>query len=527
MARVKWVFTLAAVLFSLASIPAMAQQNDEPIYKKTYDEAKALYEKGEYIRAAALFQEVKRLALEDGTYKEAIDYRIGLCYEKMGNFKEAINYYKIYAEGENINEKLATREEVQVKIDELEKRLAQAEVKPVTPTADTANRARELYTLAGEYEQKGNFAAALALYMEVKELSQKGNFYEHVLDYQIGYCYQAMKEFNKAIEHYNIYLEAPKIKSNWPDKLKIQRIIKELQLQIEKDKKAVSNITMDEKTRQLFLQGQTRYNNGQFPSARISFENAKKHMQANGSYQEWIEVYIGTTYEAQQKYKEAIDSYTLYVNSSTEAPNLPKSLYKSKIEELKKRMQSEGSSKDLLEKFAKNEDRARRLLQNGKAAEARALLEQNKKDAIAAKLYNHKMDWSIAVTYDREGNAKMAIRHYRIYLDAPVFQPGWPDRYTVESRIQFLEEQMQNKKGSSFGLFGTPVFGGSDLGPSSEGSITERWWFWAGVAVVGVIVVVAILGSDSSSNTNGGKKSNTPGFGGEPVPTPGFTVLRF
>lgn len=528
MIKTKWVFLTVMVFFSFASLLAHAQQSDEPIYKKTYDEAKALFEKGEFMRAAALFLEVKRLALEDGTYKEAIDYRVGLCYEKMGNFKLAIQHYKIYAEGENINEKLATREQVQLKIDELEKRLAQSDVTPIKPQENQIDRARELHKLAAEYVQKNNLAAALALYIEVKELAKKGNFYKHILDYEIGYCYYSLKDYNNAIQHYKIYLEAPQIASGWPDKLKIQRVIKEMEAAIEKEKNAVANITMDEKTRKLWMEGQQRYNNGQFPMARVSFENAKKHMQSIGAYQAWIDVYIGITYEAQEKFKEALESYKLYVNSPIEVQTLPKSTYKTKIAELEKRVQAEeGSSKDLLAKFKQNELRARRLLLDGNPAAARALLEETKKKAIAAKLYNHKMDWSIAVTYDHEKKYKLAIQHYRIYLDAPVIQPGWPDRYSVENRIQFLEEQMQsNKQNYSYGLFGTPVSGGTHLEPSTEDSITNKWWFWATVAVVGVVVFAAVISGASDSNS-GGKKSNPSGFGAEPVDTPGFTILRF
>ncbi len=527
MTRAKWVFILVAAMFSLASLPALAQDS-EPVYKKVYDEAKALYEKGEYVRAAALFLEVKRLALEDGLYTETIDYRIGLCYEKAGNLKEAIKHYKIYADGDDINEKVATREEALAKIDELEKRLVQVETKTSVNVDELRNVARNLYNQADQFVKENNFAAALALYLQVKDISVKGKFYQHILDYQIGYCYYWMKDYENAIKHYSIYLEAPELNSNWPDKLKIQRYIKEMQVAIEQEKKAVSSVQMDERTRQLWKEGQARYNNRQFAMARASFENAKKHMQSRGAYREWIEVYIGRTYEAQENYQEAIKSYKLYVNSPNEEPNLPKSTFKAIIADLEKRLQAQVSSKELLEKFARNTEKARRLLENGKPAEARALLEQNKKEAIAAKLYNHKMDWDIGVTYDREGNYKMAIQHYRIYLEAPSFQPGWPDRYRAESRIQFLEDELRSRnRGPRFGLFGVALNDGEPgIVSGDENSITSHWWFWAGVAVVGIVVLALVLDGSSSSSTDG-KKSNPPGFGGEPIPNSGVTVLRF
>ncbi len=282
-------------------------------------------------------------------------------------------------------------------------------------------------------------------------------------------------------------------------------------------------------TKALFDVCQTRYTQNQFSEARKQFLAVRAKMQASGSYNEWIEYYIGLCYDAERNYTKAIESYKLYLQSKTFFTGMPtKDQVLAAITRLEKLASNASPANEALEKkLQAKREQARRLVAESKPAEARVLLEQIKKDASAANLYNHKMDWDIAVTYDREGNYKMAVTHYKIYLNAPAIQPGWPDRYSVQNRVQFLQEEQTAKGGGTFsgggGYYGDG--GPGLLGP--EDSITGKWWFWVGVAVVGVIVIAIVVSDSQQETTNDGYKSRPAGFGGDPISGPGVPVLRF
>ena len=513
--------------FSAFTLAAHAQ--DAPIYKSIYDSAKAKFDKGEYIEARALFLEVKRMALEEGTYGETIDFRIAQCYEMEGNNKEAIKSYTIYVKGNAINDKVASRETVERKIKELENKLAQES--NVALQAEKAKKTvADLYKRADEYVSKGNFTSALALYLEVRDIAVRANIFQEIVDYKIAHCYHQQKAYSDAIKYYKLYVSAPTIQKGWPDRVRIQRYIEDLEKYLEKEASSTASLVMDAKTKNYWTEGQTRYRQNQFAQARKYFEMAKSHMQESQNYSEWIEYFIGISCEAENKPADAIAAYKLYVASKTTFNEMPtKEEVGKMIERLEKSLvaTSNPSTTVLTKKLEQMHQQARRLAAEGKFGDARTLLLAIKKDAVAAKIYHHKMDWDIAVTYDREGTYTLAIQHYNIYLDAPAIQPGWPDRYAVQNRVQFLKEEQGSKGGS--GSFSGGGYYGDGGGPSILGpadSITGKWWFWVGVAVVGVIVI-AVVASGSQQQSDDGYKSRPVGFGGDPVNGPGLPVLRF
>lgn len=528
MTRMTLIITI--LLAGLTSLTGVAGAQNPPIYKSIYDSAKAKFEKGDYVEARALFLEVKRMAQEDETYSEVIDYRIGLCLENEGNFKEAIKYYRTYADSEAVNAKIATKEAVDAKIRELEAKLDQEKNK-VVELEKAKKTVADLYKRADEYASKGNLTSALALYLEVRSLGQRASIHQEIVDYKIAYCYHQQKDYVNAIKFYNLYVDAPTLQKGWPDRAKVQKHIQDLEKHLEKEEASTSALSMDAKTKELFTAGQTRYRQNQFAEARKQFLAVRANMKAANRYQDWIEYYIGISYEAETKVPEAIEAYKLYVASATVYKNLPSKEEVSKmIERLEASQKVSSPSTAALQAKLKNlHDQARRLVAEGKPAEARSLLEQIKKEATAANLYHHKMDYDIAVTYDRENNYKLAVNHYNIYLNAPAIQPGWPDRYTVQNRVQFLKEEQGAKGGGTFsgggGYYGDGATGPGILGPPD--SITGQWWFWAGVAVVGVIVVVIVFRGSQQETTNDGYKSRPLGFGGDPVSGPGVSILRF
>lgn len=528
MKRLTLIITI--LLAGLTVQVGAAGAQNPPIYKSIYDSAKAKFDKGEYVEARALFLEVKRMAQEDETYSEVIDYRIGLCLEYEGNFKEAIKFYRTYADSQAVNAKVATKEAVDAKIQELEAKLDQDKNK-VVELEKAKKMVADLYKRADDYASKGNLTSALALYLEVRSLGQRASIHQEIVDYKIAYCYHQQKDYVNAIKFYNLYVEAPTLQKGWPDRAKVQKHIQDLEKHLEKEEASTSALSMDAKTKALFSAGQARYRQNQFAEARKQFLAARANMQSANRYQDWIEYYIGISYEAETKYQEAIDAYKLYVASAAVYKNLPSKAEVAKmIERLEKSLTvASPSSAALQDKIKKLHDQARRLVAEGKPAEARGLLEQIKKEATAASLYHHKMDYDIAVTYDREANYKLAVTHYNIYLNAPAIQPGWPDRYTVQNRVQFLKEEQSSKGAGTFsgggGYYGDGSTGPGILGPPD--SITGKWWFWAGVAVVGVIVIAVVVSGSQQNTTNDGYKSRPVGFGGDPISGPGVPVLRF
>ena len=522
------ILTLMVVLTGLTAFSGVALAQDPPIYKSIYDRAKKLYEEDKFLEARALFLEVKRMALEDGTYGEMIDYRIAMCYEGEANYKESIKHYTIYMKSSAINDKVASREQVEAKIKDLEAKLAQSTSHAMAQ--DQAKKAVADLTARGDdYFKKGQFTTALTLYTEVKKLAKQASVYQEIIEYKMALCYEEEKDYKQAIFHYRVYMDAVEVKSGWPSKKVVENRVKNLEKILEREAASTASVSMDAATQKLVSDGRLRYRQNRFPEARKLFTDARDLMQKSGSYQEWIEYYIGVCFEAERKYPEAIAAYKLYVNSKTFVSGMPtKDQILASITRLEKQASNASPANDALEKkLQEKREQARRLVAESKPAEARVLLEQIKKDATAANLYTHKMDWDIAVTYDREGNYKMVLTHYKIYLNAPAIQPGWPDRYTVQNRVQFLQEEQSAKGGGTFsgggGYYGDG--GPGLLGP--EDSITGKWWFWVGVAVVGVIVIAVVVSGSQQDTTNDGYKSRPAGFGGDPISGPGVPVLRF
>ncbi|MBU1070621.1 tetratricopeptide repeat protein [Myxococcota bacterium] len=523
------LMTLTMMVAVLGTRASIVSAQNPPIYKSIYDSAKAKYEKGEYVEARALFLEVKRMALEDETYSEMIDYRIALCLEREGNFKEAIKSFKIYANSEKINDKIASLESVEAKIRELEAKLAQ-ETNKTVELEKAKKTVADLYKRADDYATKGNLTSALALYQEVKDLAQRASIYQEIIDFKIAYCYHQQKDYVNAIKHYRLYIAASSIQKGWPDRARVQKHILDLEKYLEKEESSTSSLLIDAKSKALWAEGQNLYRQNQIVEARKRFIAARANMKAISQYQEWIEYYIGLCYEAEGKHAEAVESYKLYTESKTVFKNMPsKEDVLKAVERLEKSLQATTPSKVALQKKLKEMlEQARRLVAESKPAEARQILEQIKQEATAANLYTHKMDWDIGVTYDREGNYKLAVTHYKTYLNAPAIQPGWPDRYSVQNRVQFLQEELNSKGGGTFsggGSFYGDGGGPGILGPAD--SITGKWWFWVGVAVVGVIVIGIVFSGQGQATDTGGGKSRPLGFGGDPVLTPGIPLLRF
>jgi len=520
--------SLMVVLTGFSAFTLVAQAQDAPIYKSIYDRAKKLYEEDKFLEARALFLEVKRMALEDGTYGEMIDYRIALCYEGEGNYKDSIKHYTIYLKSSAINDKVASKEVVEAKIKDLELKLAQSSNQAMAQ--DQAKKAvTDLTSRGDQYFKSGQFTTALTLYTEVKKLAKQASIYQEIIEYKMALCYEEEKDYKQAIFHYRVYMDAADIKAGWPAKRVVENRVKNLEKILEREAASTASVSMDTKTQELVNEGRLRYRQNRFTEARKFFTDARTLMQTNNKYQEWIEYYIGVCFEAERKYPEAITAYKLYVTSKTFITGMPtKDQVNVSIARLEKLSSNATPANEALEKKLEVlHNKARRLVADSKPAEARVILEQIKSEATAASLYTHKMDYDIGVTYDREGNYKLALTHYKTYLNAPSIQPGWPDRYTVQNRVQFLQDELNSKGGGTFS--GGGGYYGDNGGPGILGpadSITGKWWFWVGVAVVGVIVI-AVVASGSQQDTTTGTKSRPIGFGGDPVPTPGFSILRF
>ena len=524
--KMKRIFlSLMVVITGFSAFSLVAQAQDPPIYKSIYDRAKKLYEEDKFLEARALFLEVKRMALEDGTYGEMIDYRIALCYEGESNYKESIKHFTIYLKSAAINDKVASKEVVEAKIKDLELKLSQS-TNQAMEQEQAKKAAQDLTTRGDQYFKSGQFTTALTLYTEVKKLAKQASIYQEIIEYKMALCYEEEKDYKQAIFHYRVYMDAADIKAGWPAKKVVENRVKNLEKILEREAASLASFSIDAKTKELLTQGRALYVQNRFVEARKLFIEIKALMQTNNKYQEWVEYYIGACLEAERKYPEAIAAYKLYVTSKSFVTGMPtKEQVSSSIARLEKTASNATPANDALgKKLQEMHTRAKRLVADGKPAEARVILEQIKTEATAAGLYHHKMDWDIGVTYDREGNFKLALTHYKIYLNAPAIQPGWPDRYTAQNRVQLLQEELNSKGGGTFGGGGGYYGDGGGpgiLGP--EDSITGKWWFWVGVAVVGVIVI-GIVASGSQQETT---KMRPIGFGGEPVPTPGFSILRF
>jgi tetratricopeptide (TPR) repeat protein len=89
--------------------------------------------------------------------------------------------------------------------------------------------------------------------------------------------------------------------------------------------------------------------------------------------------------------------------------------------------------------------------------------------------------FNIGQCYRNLGDYESAIFSYRKYLKLAVDPPN---RDQVEQLILDLEDKAQRSEGRRLGLSSPRP--GAAAGPPADRPVYKQWWFWTGVAVVGI-----------------------------------------
>ena len=132
--RALWAMALG-VFMSLSTFSPEVRGASASEIRSKYKNAKKLYADGKYEKAITAFKEVKVLK-----YHPILDYRIGQCYESLGQLKLAITSYELYVKyhgkfppGKNH----PTKKEVKTRIEGLRLRLKGAPPPTPAPTPGT------------------------------------------------------------------------------------------------------------------------------------------------------------------------------------------------------------------------------------------------------------------------------------------------------------------------------------------------------------------------------------------------------
>lgn len=118
----------AAVVLLLASA-ATAQITDVEVAKQQFQTGQLYYERGEFDKALAAFQEAYRLA-----QRADLQYNIAQAHERLLMFEEAVVAYRAYLEGKP---DAPDRKFVESRIEFLEKQLAEKQTSATAPAPPT------------------------------------------------------------------------------------------------------------------------------------------------------------------------------------------------------------------------------------------------------------------------------------------------------------------------------------------------------------------------------------------------------
>lgn len=132
--RLKWI---AATLVLAFALPAGAQpasgEEDVQKVRQAYLKAKKLYKGKDYSKAIRAFSEVRKMK-----YHPILDYRIGLCYEALKQYKKAKAFFKVYVKYYDKGFPVGKNHPTTAAVKKRMKNLDDAKTPPVTPAPAVA-----------------------------------------------------------------------------------------------------------------------------------------------------------------------------------------------------------------------------------------------------------------------------------------------------------------------------------------------------------------------------------------------------
>ncbi len=185
---------------------------------------------GDYRSAAILYKEIRRKALQYRLHTPFLDYQIGYCLALDKNYKTAIYWFNKYLNTRKpIDSRWPTKASVRTYMNHLKGLVAKAEATTNYNTSDARyQRMMQLYKDAYTLASRGQYQQAVYKFQARKRLEISLNYYNHLIDYSIGYCYDRLNKVSSAIYYYKIYLKAPVIKQGWPSIHSVATRIREL-----------------------------------------------------------------------------------------------------------------------------------------------------------------------------------------------------------------------------------------------------------------------------------------------------------
>ncbi|MBU1240681.1 hypothetical protein KKF84_19570 [Myxococcota bacterium] len=185
---------------------------------------------GDYRSGAILYKEIRRKAIQYRLHTPFLDYQIGYCLALDKNYKQAIYWFNKYVyTTKPLRSSWPTKAKVRVYIAQLKALVAKVEATTNYNTSDVRYQQMvQLYKEGYALAARGQYLQAVIKFKARKRLEIKLNYYNHLIDYSIGYCYDRLNKINLAVNYYKIYLKAPAVKTGWPSIHSVATRIREL-----------------------------------------------------------------------------------------------------------------------------------------------------------------------------------------------------------------------------------------------------------------------------------------------------------
>jgi tetratricopeptide (TPR) repeat protein len=415
------------------------------------------------------------------------------------------------------------------------------------------------YKTAKEYLEKKQFTMARALFIEVKRLAKRDGTYGAIIDYRIALCYEGEKNYTKATRHFKIYLGAT-IPKRWPSKASVRAKIKSYKAISATISPAVAIAASKKAILIKYAKAKRLLKRKAFYTAHSLFMEVRRVTLKLRIFEALIDYNIALCLFSMKRYKSSILYFRLYNRASFHNPGWPKrsliNNYIRQVQDVIKKSKQATTYDPNSAKYAKIKtlnNKGFKLFRQYNYKGAALSFIKVKYLEKRLKIYTHYIDYNIASCYDRLGKFRTAIRYYKTYLKAPIIKKSWPQIYSVRRRIADLNSEL--KRGNVFNSTttnppdnrnpppndGTPPpktntdpnnsYAGNETPTTSPGmsSYMSQWWFWP--AVIGGVVVLAVVWSGMNSSSSVEKKSSNrdllpgamPSVGG----TGGFNLFRF
>jgi hypothetical protein len=323
--------TITLVLSFAFILPAKVEAQTLPAYVVLYKTAKKRFAAGKYGMALDLFLDVKESAIKAGTYNEMIDYRIGLCYEKLPlpNYSKAISHFQIYLRAKSIKPSWPSKASIKIKIKGFlgkVKKPAKVVKHVVRTNTSLAATMKTYYANGISFYNSKYYAAALTQFYKAARYVRMSKTYFPMIYINIAVTLVKKYETSKrstdlyyAIRNYKRYLkETTTVMAGWPTKAMVNAAIGKVEFkyqQMKIDKQALRKQNALRQFNNKLSMGYSYYNAGRYKDAIRQLKSAKYKSRRIKKYTYLIDYYIAESYYQTGNYKYAIKHFNIYLKA--------------------------------------------------------------------------------------------------------------------------------------------------------------------------------------------------------------------